>query len=83
MNEPIAPCQFLDWDTEFFGHRIARLNGTRLEPEFLQSALDWCQAQDYRMPVFPGRIGRPANRLAGAGASFQPGGDPLHAGTLA
>ena len=45
MNEPIAPCQFLDWDTEFFGHRIARLNGTRLEPEFLQSALDWCRAQ--------------------------------------
>jgi dTDP-4-amino-4,6-dideoxy-D-galactose acyltransferase len=45
LNEPNAVCQFLDWDTEFFGHRIARVNGTHLEPDFLKSVLDWCQTQ--------------------------------------
>jgi GNAT superfamily N-acetyltransferase len=45
MNPPTPPCQFLDWDTEFFGHRIARVNGTLLEPDLVNSVLDWCQAQ--------------------------------------
>ena len=45
MNEPTAPCQFLDWDTEFFGHRIARLNSTLLEPDSVKSVLDWCRAE--------------------------------------
>ena len=43
MTEPTAPCQFLDWDTEFFGHRIARVTRALLEPDFLRSVLDWCQ----------------------------------------
>ncbi len=45
MSELKAPCTFLDWDSEFFGHRIARVNGTRLDPVFLQSVLDWCHEQ--------------------------------------
>jgi GNAT superfamily N-acetyltransferase len=39
------PCQFLDWDTGFFGSRIARLNGRRLTPDFLNLALAWCVDQ--------------------------------------
>ncbi len=47
-----APCQFLDWDTGFFGHRIARVNGTRLDPVFLKAVLDWCQAQQIECLYF-------------------------------
>jgi GNAT superfamily N-acetyltransferase len=43
MNNPAEPCQFLEWDTNFFGFRIARTNTDRLNPEFLVSVLDWCQ----------------------------------------
>jgi len=42
LNQSTPACQFLDWDSEFFGHRIARVNGTRLEPDLLRSILDWC-----------------------------------------
>jgi dTDP-4-amino-4,6-dideoxy-D-galactose acyltransferase len=52
MNEPKAPCQFLDWDTGFFGHRIARVNGTRLDPVFLKAVLDWCQVQEIECLYF-------------------------------
>lgn len=37
--------QLLEWDTEFFGHRIARLNKNCLDNKLLNEALDWCQKQ--------------------------------------
>ncbi len=37
-----APCRLLDWDTEFFGRRIARLTASRLTPEAVDDALAWC-----------------------------------------
>lgn len=38
------PCEFLPWDTEFFGQRIARVNGERLTPERLAEIDAWCKA---------------------------------------
>jgi dTDP-4-amino-4,6-dideoxy-D-galactose acyltransferase len=35
-------CQLLDWDTQFFGLRIARANVNRLDPEVARSLLAWC-----------------------------------------
>ncbi len=35
-------CQFLDWDTQFFGVRIARANVNRLDPETTRALLAWC-----------------------------------------
>ena len=35
------PCQFLEWDTEFFGHRIARINGTHLDAPRMNASLEW------------------------------------------
>lgn len=35
-------CRFLDWDSAFFGLRIARLNGDRLSPADLPAMLRWC-----------------------------------------
>jgi dTDP-4-amino-4,6-dideoxy-D-galactose acyltransferase len=39
-----GPCEFLPWDSGFFGVRIARVNQQRLNDQELQLALAWCQA---------------------------------------
>jgi ribosomal protein S18 acetylase RimI-like enzyme len=44
MDNSAEPCQFLQWDTDFFGHRIARLNGNRLDPLIVQSVYAWSEA---------------------------------------
>lgn len=36
------PCEFLPWDTEFFGVRVARVCGGRLTPDRARDVLDWC-----------------------------------------
>ncbi len=41
---PADLCQFLEWDSHFFGRRIARLRRERLTLDVLKEALDWCQA---------------------------------------
>ena len=40
-----APCRFLDWDSKFFGRRIARAKGNRLTAESLRQIQSWCDAQ--------------------------------------
>jgi dTDP-4-amino-4,6-dideoxy-D-galactose acyltransferase len=45
MNEASELCQYLDWDSEFFGKRIARLKPSRLSVESLNSVLAWCDKQ--------------------------------------
>jgi len=37
-----SPCEFLAWDSEFFGHRIARVISHRLDPDGLANILSWC-----------------------------------------
>ncbi len=51
-NQPVAPagnrnpalCTYLEWDSNFFGVRIARLNASRLDEETLANALQWCNS---------------------------------------
>jgi dTDP-4-amino-4,6-dideoxy-D-galactose acyltransferase len=38
-------CEFLAWDTEFFGARIARLKTSRPSPSDIEAALDWCRRE--------------------------------------
>lgn len=38
-------CQLLSWDTEFFGARIARVDGARLREGDLAPVLAWCDAE--------------------------------------
>ena len=40
-----APCRFLDWDSDFFGRRMARANVNRLTPESLRQIQSWCDSQ--------------------------------------
>ncbi len=44
--ETDALCQYLDWDSNFFGVRIARLTPNRLISDDLQRALAWCHSHD-------------------------------------
>jgi dTDP-4-amino-4,6-dideoxy-D-galactose acyltransferase len=37
-----ALCSYLEWDSNFFSLRIARLNRPRLDPQTLAPALEWC-----------------------------------------
>ena len=38
-------CTFLDWDSAFFGRRIARVNGNRLTGKRADQVLAWCKAE--------------------------------------
>jgi dTDP-4-amino-4,6-dideoxy-D-galactose acyltransferase len=38
-------CTYLDWDSNFFGQRIARLNGSRLTGSNVTDVLAWCADQ--------------------------------------
>lgn len=45
MNSSEKICQFLTWDSDFFGQRIARLSRTRLTPATVAEADAWCVEQ--------------------------------------
>lgn len=41
----MSVCQFLPWDSGFFGVRIARLEASRLTPAAVEEATEWCRAE--------------------------------------
>jgi len=43
-----APCQILDWDTSFFGFRIARIGANHLRPSDMAAIDDWCEREKVR-----------------------------------
>jgi len=38
-----APCTYLEWDSEFFQRRIARVNGSHVDRTRMREILQWCQ----------------------------------------
>jgi len=40
-----TPARFLEWDSKFFGRRIARANANRLTQELLRQVQSWCDAE--------------------------------------
>ena len=44
-NHDALSVEFLAWDTEFFGQRIARITATRLTPPELDEVLRWCEVE--------------------------------------
>jgi len=47
MEKPDAKddvCTYLEWDSHFFGHPIARLNRRRLGQQDVNAAVEWCTA---------------------------------------
>lgn len=45
LADAIDICTYLEWDSEFFGKRVARLNRSRLAGPDILEALAWCAAQ--------------------------------------
>lgn len=39
------PCTFLEWDSQFFGVRVARVNGSRMDEARLAEVKDWVAAE--------------------------------------
>jgi dTDP-4-amino-4,6-dideoxy-D-galactose acyltransferase len=46
MTRP--PCQFLEWDSAFFGFPIARVTASRMSHGDCRQVLDWCAAERIR-----------------------------------
>jgi dTDP-4-amino-4,6-dideoxy-D-galactose acyltransferase len=44
-SEAPAPVEYLEWDSRFFGRRIARVRGRHLNDNLLANILEWCSAQ--------------------------------------
>jgi dTDP-4-amino-4,6-dideoxy-D-galactose acyltransferase len=44
MDHTIEPCQYLEWDSQFFEQRIARVTGARLDPQLIRSIYDWSES---------------------------------------
>jgi dTDP-4-amino-4,6-dideoxy-D-galactose acyltransferase len=38
-------CQFLEWDSDFFGHRIARASRSNYEADSFNQMLSWCNRE--------------------------------------
>ncbi len=68
-----APCQFLQWDTDFFGKRIGLVLGNYLTPERVQLIDTWAQDNAMDCLYFLANTDNPASvRLAeDAGFRFQ------------
>jgi dTDP-4-amino-4,6-dideoxy-D-galactose acyltransferase len=52
MERDLGPCQALDWDSAFFGFRIARLREAHLTAQILSDALGWCSRERIRCLYF-------------------------------
>ena len=58
-------CEYLSWDSEFFGLRIGRVNGDRLTPETAPAISEWCEANSIDCLYFLAGSGDPESvRLA-------------------
>jgi dTDP-4-amino-4,6-dideoxy-D-galactose acyltransferase len=48
----LAPCDVLDWDSEFFGFRIARVRKSFLTAETVSTLIEWCHREQVRCLYF-------------------------------
>jgi dTDP-4-amino-4,6-dideoxy-D-galactose acyltransferase len=49
------PCRILEWDTNFFGFRVAQVNGHRLTQKYVRRIDKWCQKNDVSCLYFLSR----------------------------
>lgn len=59
MDATDEPCTLLPWDTEFFGHRIARVRGDSLTKESAGAINAWCHANGIEAIYFVARSDDP------------------------
>ena len=68
-TEPL--CSYLDWDSEFFKRRIARLNLPRLDEEIVREALQWCRDNRIDCLYFLASAGDPQTTQLADASGFQ------------
>ncbi len=52
MGSDNTLCQYLVWDSEFFGYRIGRVNDHQLTPASLRDIFNWCEVQNIECLYF-------------------------------
>ena len=45
-------CALLEWDSGFFGFKVARLDSTHLNPKILHKCIQWCKVNEIRCLYF-------------------------------
>ena len=69
MSTP--PCEVLPWDSEFFGCRVARVLGGRLDRGRLAAIESWCRTEAIDCLYFLADSGDPATAVLAEGAGFR------------
>jgi dTDP-4-amino-4,6-dideoxy-D-galactose acyltransferase len=41
-GQDVCPCEYLEWDSTFFGFRIARVRAARLDEPLIDAVMAWC-----------------------------------------
>lgn len=67
----LAPCKFLEWDSEFFGMRVGRVSGDTLSKEEVRSIDDWCEEERIRLLYFLSRADCPSSVESAEQAGFR------------
>jgi ribosomal protein S18 acetylase RimI-like enzyme len=65
------PCEVLAWDSEFFGCRIGRMAGGRLDPNLLVEVDAWCRAEAIDCLYFLADSGDPATAAVAEAGGFR------------
>ena len=74
-------CQLLDWDSEFFGFRIARLRQSDLTPLILSDVFEWCDREEVRCLYFLVSAGLFEDNRIGRGKRVSNGGCTDYSGS--
>jgi len=69
MSTP--PCEVLPWDSEFFGCRVGRVHGGRLDRDRLAAIVAWCRAEAIDCLYFLADSGDPATAVLAEEAGFR------------
>jgi len=69
MSTPL--CEVLAWDSEFFGCRVGRLAGGRLDPNLLVEVDAWCRAEAIDCLYFLADSGDPATAAVAEAGGFR------------
>jgi dTDP-4-amino-4,6-dideoxy-D-galactose acyltransferase len=64
-------CTFLEWDTDFFDHRIARVVGSRADGQRMESILEWCRERAIECLYFLADADDPATVRAAEDYQFR------------
>jgi ribosomal protein S18 acetylase RimI-like enzyme len=65
------PCEVLPWDSEFFGCRVGRVRGGRLDRGRLAAIEEWCRAEAIDCLYFLADSGDPATAFLAEAAGFR------------